>query len=368
MISPLYLNHNSPHALTNHAHAGLWFERFFNRYNTEWGLESNSKLDWINTVAKYHLIEQTHLDKVTARQIALVRQLNGKSHRYNTEWNFVTGLGNPHPVENGFSWHPTLGVPYLAGSAVKGLVRAWVERNDDALSPNDLHDRLKSWFGTAQKDDVAEQAGGFIFFDALPDKPPTLVCDIMTPHMGKWYSEGDRGDVNNSKAIPADWHEPVPIPFLAVKKARLIFGIAPRRPELSTQLDLVFNALTQALEWLGAGAKTSTGYGYMTLDKVFAEEQLKAIQQEQKNQQLASLNEQQQQIMKLQELFQQKQQRKANETIGGELYNSLKQQVGCAHAWSVEDKETLRTLGLEILAFLGCASNRKAKELIKQLD
>jgi CRISPR-associated protein Cmr6 len=36
-------------------------------------------------------------------------------------------LGNPHPVEKGFLWHPTLGTPSLPGSGVKGLVRAWVE-------------------------------------------------------------------------------------------------------------------------------------------------------------------------------------------------------------------------------------------------
>ena len=35
----------------------------------------------------------------------------------------VTGMGNPHPLESGFTWHPTLGMPYLPGSAV-GLVRA----------------------------------------------------------------------------------------------------------------------------------------------------------------------------------------------------------------------------------------------------
>lgn len=271
MSAPLYQHAQSPEKKPASAHAGLWFDRFFNRYESDWTLANEAKRDWIRQV-KGPVGQQTQLEHFVKRQTALVSQLKGLSQRYITDWHFVTGMGNSHPVENGFSWHPTLGVPYLAGSAVKGLVRAWVEMNDEELSPIDKNARLKSWFGTEKKGDVADQAGGLIFFDAIPDQRPSLICDIMTPHMGDWYSKGGEGDPHNAKALPADWHEPVPVTFLAVKHAQLIFSIAPRSAEQADQLDAAFSALSQALEWLGAGAKTAAGYGYMSEDQSFFKE------------------------------------------------------------------------------------------------
>ncbi len=271
MSGPLYQLAAIPNKKPDDAHAGLWFDRFFNAYKTDWTLAPEAKSEWIKQV-RGPVGQQIQLEHFVKRQIALVSQLKGSSQRYETDWHFITGMGNSHPVENGFSWHSTLGVPYLAGSAVKGLVRAWVELNDEALNPVEQKARLKSWFGTEEKGDVAEQAGDFIFFDAIPDQRPSLVCDIMTPHMGDWYAEGGKGQPNNSKSLPADWHEPVPVSFLAVKHAKLIFSIAPRKAERADQLAAVFNALSQALEWLGAGAKTAAGYGYMTEDPGFLKE------------------------------------------------------------------------------------------------
>jgi CRISPR-associated protein Cmr6 len=266
-----------------HAHAGLWFERFFNGYDkdNDWQIPKpkdtkDVKKDWINSVAgnqpQEKKIIDAQLEAFNSRQKTLLDNLKGQHKSYKTDWHFVTGMGNPHPVENGFSWHHTLAVPYLAGSAVKGLVRAWVEMNDDDLDDTEKHQRLKLWFGTADKEEIAEQSGAFIFFDAIPKQMPRLICDIMTPHMGKWYEKGGEG-VLTSDAIPADWHEPVPVHFLAVKNAEFVFSIAPRI-ELAgiEELDKVFSALSNALEWLGAGAKTAAGYGYMTENENYADE------------------------------------------------------------------------------------------------
>ncbi len=208
MKTPLYQDHQAPVKPGTDYHAGLWFERFFNKYDSNWEINEHKK-DWIETVVGGQG-DTAKLAAFQSRQQALIAALKGQSQRYTTDWNIVSGMGNPHPVENGFSWHPTLAVPYLAGSAVKGLVRAWVE-NDEDLSDEEKKTRLINWFGTADKDKVAEQAGDFIFFDAIPDQQPTLVCDIMTPHMGKWY-ENENGSTQ-SDDVPADWHEPNPIPF-----------------------------------------------------------------------------------------------------------------------------------------------------------
>lgn len=40
---------------------------------------------------------------------------------------FATGLGNEHPIENGFSFLTPYGLPYLAGSGVKGVLRRAAE-------------------------------------------------------------------------------------------------------------------------------------------------------------------------------------------------------------------------------------------------
>ncbi|OQK17977.1 hypothetical protein AU255_09005 [Methyloprofundus sedimenti] len=276
MITPLYKEFQAKPSKPEGAHTGLWFDRFFNQYATDWTLDSSAKDScakkaWIKKVVGL-TGDTKKLETFNHRQIALVAQLKGASQRYTSDWHFVTGMGNSHPVENGFSWHPTLAVPFLTGASVKGLVRAWVEMNDEGLSEELKAARLKSWFGTEKKGDVAEQAGDFVFFDALPDAPPQLACDIMTPHMGKWYSDGDQARLSDSTTIPADWHEPVPVPFLVVKKTSLVFHIAPRKKDPQAELEQVFYALNQALEWLGAGAKTAAGYGYMSEDTRYSED------------------------------------------------------------------------------------------------
>ncbi|NNJ85013.1 MAG: type III-B CRISPR module RAMP protein Cmr6 [Gammaproteobacteria bacterium] len=270
-------------------HAGLWYERFFDRYREDWSLWDNSKQDWIATVAGDDTkgracgSSENTLTAAADRQRELIRALGGEPRCFKTEWRFVTGLGLPHPVENGFLWHPTLGVPYLPGATVKGLVRSWVEvwdklDEDDKLNEKARRARLKFWFGSEGKEpEYAENfmTGGFIFFDALPVTPPCLVADVMTPHMGKWYAQGS--DIGNIAAepekVPADWHDPVPVPFLVVRDASFLFGIAPRphpdpvvRQRMVDELPDVLDALKNALDWLGAGAKTAVGYGRFVED------------------------------------------------------------------------------------------------------
>ncbi|MBF0220419.1 MAG: type III-B CRISPR module RAMP protein Cmr6 [Gammaproteobacteria bacterium] len=261
MISPLYQNIGQPHKQGD-SHAGLWYDRFFNRYSGEWKVEDDSKKKWINEVTAQTVGDRERLKRYSEQTLKRVTVLHGRCDSFKSDWRWATGLGNAHPVENGMSWHPTLGVPFLAGSSVKGLVRAWVEVGDETLDDKERSRRLKAWFGTVDKEDVAEHAGGFIFFDALPMIPVTLVCDVMTPHMGKWYEKGG-SDPLNDEVTPADWHEPIPVPFLVAQKSELQFAIAPRTVELKAEISTLFEALEQALLWLGAGAKTAAGYGYM---------------------------------------------------------------------------------------------------------
>lgn len=375
MTAPLYKTVEHPYKKPDHAHVGLWFDRFFDRYQVsgqDWEIpkpddKQDAKRDWIKTVSG-PIGNGEQLQAHIQRQTTLVSYLNGRSERYRSDWHFVTGMGNPHPVENGMSWHPTLGVPFLAGSAVKGLVRAWVEGNDDGLDDEPKKARLKRWFGTEKKDDVPEQAGGFIFFDALPNQRPNLLCDIMTPHMGDWYSDGDKADISKPETIPADWHEPVPVTFLVVKKTQLVFSIAPRIPELAKELDAVFIALTNALEWLGAGAKTAKGYGYFSPDDDFAKEQAETAERQAAAQRLSALTAEQQLIEALRQTLQQKQSSNVREQVGGPLYTDLRTLVAQTGNWPADVKLELLVVAKELLAFIGGQKNAKAKELLNRLQ
>lgn len=256
MICPIYkevydlIEANGLNSCPQPAHRGLWFDRFFNGYGQTWKVGDSSKKTWIDTVAG-KTGDEAQLDTAKNSLSSLIEKLNGEVCIRKSQWHFATGLGNAHPVENGFAWHFTLGVPYIAGAAVKGLVRAWMEEWErDACDD----DKLLRWFGNDKT------AGGFMFFDALPVEPVQLACDIMTPHMGEWYEKGGENPMN-SKVTPADWHDPVPIPFLVARDIKLMFGIAPRNDDAKSELPQVMVALKNALEWLGAGAKTATGYG-----------------------------------------------------------------------------------------------------------
>ena len=291
-LLPLYKNENNdaPQNKPSDANTGLWFERFFDHYAWQepekkavptkvnqkcLKIADGEKLKWLQ---KFNSAGDTEaLRHAACRQMALVKQLNGKHKFFNTQWHFVTGTGYPHPVENGLLWHPVHGVPYLSGAAVKGLVRAWIEQWAEFATEEERKQRLLSWFGSENKQSTANQAGDIIFFDALPVKEVQLVTDIMTPHYGKWYSEGGniKDVAKEPEKVPADWHDPIPIPFLVVNKdTGYLFSVAPRNALAAerVKMDEVIDCLTQALEWLGAGAKTATGYGgFNPIEKKFAD-------------------------------------------------------------------------------------------------
>jgi CRISPR-associated protein Cmr6 len=261
-------------------HAGLWYERFFNGFlegakkpdennkkeKDEW---AKNKSDWIKSITAAPTGKMELLEAAVQRQVSIVQAYGGTTLVMNTDWHFVTGLGNNHPVENGFAWHHTLGVPYLTGAAVKGLLRGYCEvwlgwkvsREEKEKCPEKQDDkRLKQWFGDT------EQSGGLIFFDALPTRPVQLKADIMTPHYGDWYAKGNEASRQDGSNVPADWHDPNPIPFLVVDKGQPFQFAVARRKGYEIALNDVIDTLAEALQRIGAGAKTAAGYGCFSED------------------------------------------------------------------------------------------------------
>jgi len=298
MAAPLYKGAQDA-ALTQLSHRGLWYDKFYNGYDREWRVPGpdepgNAKLDWIRGAILWPCGEPEQLTTGTRRISRLAESLGGKAVAYVNTWRFVSGLGIKHPVENGFQWHPTLGVPYLPGCAVKGLCRSWMERQAGADSA--LKSQIERIFGHDphvehdEDDRTRLVTGSMVFFDALPLTPVALCADVMTPHMGHWYSDGrslddakiqvrrpggDSPTVTDNAKLPGDWHDPTPVPFLVAKNITLQFAIAPRAVRATADYDAktiatsdlgaALRALDAALVASGAGAKTVANYGRFRL-------------------------------------------------------------------------------------------------------
>ncbi len=173
-------------------------------------------------------------------------------------WRIAIGLGNESVYENGFTFHPTYGIPYLPGTSLKGMTRHWAVANGKDKN------QIKQIFGNENRPDIKTEdirRGRIIFFDAYPTelKEEMLQPDIMNNHYPDYY-EG--------KKPPADWLSPRPIFFLTMKEVefRFLLGVIPRggiQNEDKTLLDTAREWLENALFESGIGAKTAVGYGRM---------------------------------------------------------------------------------------------------------
>ncbi len=182
---------------------------------------------------------------------------------------FVTGIGQPHPLETGFAFLKPYGVPYLAGSGLKGAVRAachmrWMEE----CGRDEARTRLRHYFGSDSKepdrrrDDAADhERGALIFFDMFPSLPAqrgwadALRLDLVNPHYGPYYQ---------GNGVPADWHSPEPSNFLTLRDGlewRLFLVYRPRRSPRAGWKEEIGPPLREALTAGGLGAKKSWGYG-----------------------------------------------------------------------------------------------------------
>ena len=293
-------NASHPESLKSNGNAGLYFYKFFNQYEADFSEVKKAKKDEKSPKHKFldvfsELADSTStLQAAALRQIALTETLGGVWFiASNTDASpFVTGTGNSHPVENGFLWHHTLSTPYMQGSAVKGIMRSWLENQlGYGVDEDDNHSELKRYFGSETKESSDNQGGNLIFFDALPIAQPKLKVEIMTPHMGDYYA--DKG-----KTAPADWHSPNPIPLLAVEQISLLFCIAPRLGKIDAQeLAQLSTALQNALANMGAGAKTQTGFGRLNINESESLKFKKRHEENQKQALIASASLEQQAII-----------------------------------------------------------------------
>jgi CRISPR-associated protein Cmr6 len=264
----------------------------FDRFSPDWREDSTLKRDGLETVfeAAGHA-DRELFDAWVERWKQDAVSIQAKTLEMVSDWRFVAGLGRKGSLETGFTFN-RYGFPYLPGSSVKGLARMAAlvnvteslgadKRNelnelDEILSKEDDQDGeeddkkfKKSWHRfTGQENPSAlaitfrrvfgttNQAGAAIFLDAIPSSLPSLELDIMNPHYPDYYQ---------GKAPPTNWQSPQPITFLTVAaRTPFLFAVGWRR-QAKMDTDAFKKAaawLQTGLENLGAGAKTSAGYGY----------------------------------------------------------------------------------------------------------
>jgi CRISPR-associated protein Cmr6 len=192
----------------------------------------------------------------------------------------VIGLGNPSVYETSMTLHHIYGVPYIPGSALKGVCRHYfIYEVAEKENPNELKiAKIEEKLLEGKYDDkvqevynfifgTQDQQGKVVFFDSFPDGDITLKADIMTPHYGEYYRDGKP---------PADYLSPTPIPFLTVQDTefKIMAGIKKKDKCLSFKtsgfdflkedglLGSIKSMITNALTEHGIGAKTAVGYGY----------------------------------------------------------------------------------------------------------
>ena len=204
------------------------------------------------------------LKGIRSRQQSLIQHYGSAGYCNSTTSTapFATGLGNEHPIENGFAFLTPYGLPYLAGSGVKGILRRSMQELMKDGEAGFTPDAIDALFGPEEINQPEDaKRGALDFWDVFPSPAGgKLAVEIMTPHYGKYYQ---------GEEPPHDSGAPVPVSFLAVPaKSQFDFHVVCHAIGLPQDLasqwrTLLDRAFRHAFEWVGFGAKTSVGYGAM---------------------------------------------------------------------------------------------------------
>lgn len=170
----------------------------------------------------------------------------------------LTGVGEVGLRDVGIAMHGTYGWPVLPASTLKGVAHAYA-RDEDGMSADDRVDL----FGGPRPDADAEHVGQVTFLDGLP-LDVVLAEHVLTPHFRDYYDDAEIGEHSGHIEVrndvpPAEYFNPVPVSFLAVDQGTftvLLLGPA-------AQVEKAERLLKAAVEYLGLGAKTAAGYGYL---------------------------------------------------------------------------------------------------------
>lgn len=125
--------------LTNLANPSLLLQRYV-PYPTEWGWrvgkEDFKNRAWKEITGRLDNLYQVEnssngfFKALVERKESVLKALKDQGYEIQSSpakvvWRLVVGLGLPSPLETGITLHHLYGFPYLPGSAIKGVTRAW---------------------------------------------------------------------------------------------------------------------------------------------------------------------------------------------------------------------------------------------------
>lgn len=250
----------------NVAHTGLWLDRYLPTQSTK-----SSEAEKSSSALAQHFADvasianQMHNSKLYqnffARWLNTLKAISNICLLEATVLGrMVVGLGAESVLENSIALQRTYGMPYIPGSALKGLASSFAHQRLGQGIPED--DAKPKWakggefhrelFGTT------ELSGCVSFYDALyipnsaKEQGGPLHSDVITVHHRDYYQGKD--------SPPADWDSPTIIPFLSATGHYLVaLSGDPNWCNAARTL------LDNGLKHMGIGAKTSSGYGRMKL-------------------------------------------------------------------------------------------------------
>ncbi|BCW93611.1 MAG: hypothetical protein KatS3mg007_1505 [Thermoanaerobaculum sp.] len=106
---------------------GHAFRLYFAGWEEDWKLSQTKKREVLEQTAELAPAVAKQIESLVSRQQKLAQGQEFLVFSCVTTSPFTTGLGNEHPLENGFAFLDPYGIPYLPGSGVKGAVRRAAE-------------------------------------------------------------------------------------------------------------------------------------------------------------------------------------------------------------------------------------------------
>jgi CRISPR-associated protein Cmr6 len=240
-------------SISANVNASLWLDKFIKEQETQNQQRDNAqgtpKQSLVNEVADIGTPQV--YEQFFWRWKQTLKDSGAQMQTLKVDGRMIVGLGAESVLETSITLHKTYGVPYIPGSALKGLVAFYIRQELDENLWRKDSPAYQTIFGSQVS------AGYITFHDALyvpsnANKP--LHADILTVHHQDYYQ---------GTSAPADWDNPVPVPLLSATGDYLVAlsGVAGA----AIWIEKTFEILSKALSEYGIGAKTSSGYGRATL-------------------------------------------------------------------------------------------------------
>lgn len=235
-------------------HAGLWLDRLLPTLpRVGEPVKRSPQAEHIAAAAR--IVEPAAYRPAFVRWAEALRTGGAALRTGVVEGRMVVGLGGESVLETAVTLHRVYGVPYIPGTALKGMAAAYARRflaGEWAAGGR----AYTTVFGTGGH---SGSAGYITFYDALyiPGSSQggrPLESDVLTVHHQDYYNMGGR-------SAPADWDSPNPVAFVSVTGAYLLALAGPSE----AWVERTFELLGAAFAEIGVGAKTSSGYGRLSV-------------------------------------------------------------------------------------------------------